>query len=210
MKSKLLILVALCAAAFTSNAQTKGTNALSFGVTSSSQTSSSTNSSFGTESKIKLNSFTLGYGHFITDNSKLGLELTYGLTKYEYFGNQSQNLKNYGANLSYQKYFPIVKTLFAYAGGKAGYAFSKDSYQNTNTQKLDFNAYSVGAYGGLTWFVSKRFAFETNLLAANAAYSIQKRKDISNQNIQETKSTDFNLTSQGFINDLGFKIYLLF
>ncbi len=208
MKSKLLIMAALCAIAFTANAQTKGTNALSFGV--STYTTSNSNSVSENEYEAKQNSFTLGYGHFFQDNSKVGLELSYGLSKYNYFNNPSQELKNYGVILSYQKYYPIVKTLFAYAGGKGGYTMGKESRINTNIEKNDFNAYSVGAYGGLTWFVSKRFAFETNLLAANASYTIQKRVEASGQNTFESKSTSFNLTSQGFINDLGFKIYLLF
>ncbi len=145
MKSKLLIMAALCAVAFNVNAQTKGTNALSFGV--STYTTSSSSNVPQNAYEAKQNSFTLGYGHFFQDNSKMGLEFSYGLLKYNYpnTNNPSQEFKNYGAILSYQKYYPIVKTLFAYAGAKGGYAISKESRINTNIEKNDSNAYSVGA-----------------------------------------------------------------
>lgn len=208
MKSKLLIMAALCAIAFHANAQTKGTNAVSFGVTSQTITTANSITNGSTENKNNL--FTLGYGHFINDNSKIGLELTYGLSKYNNSSNSLQEFKSFGANASYQKYYPIVKTLFAYAGGKGGYTSGKQSSNSINQSQTDREAYAVGAYGGLTWFVSKRFAFETNLLSANATYSIDKQKDNSTGYTNQTEITNFNLTSQGFINDLGFKIYLLF
>ena len=210
MKSKLLIMAVLCAIAFTANAQTKGTNALSFGVNSNTTTNSSTSNTSSSEYEYKNNSFTLGYGYFIKDNSKIGLELSYGLSKYDNDNSTFQENKNYGANISYQKYYPIVKTLFAYAGGRAGYTYGKQSSSSVNTSKSEFDSYTVGAYGGLTWFVSKRFAFETNLLSANASHSVQKQKNTSDQNINQSKSSNFNITTQGFINDLGFKIYILF
>ena len=70
--------------------------------------------------------------------------------------------------------------------------------------------YSVGAYGGVTWFLSKRFAFETSLLSADMIYATTEREEGSGSNGVKYKTTNFNLSSQGFINNLGFKIYLLF
>lgn len=215
MKKQLLTLVAICATAMAANAQTKGTNALSFGVNSNTNKLSGNNY----ENKVKSNTFTLGYGYFFKDNNKIGLDLTYGLSKNTYSsGNTNgndQEQKSYGGNLSYQHYFPLVKTLYAYAGGKAGYAYSKNntSFNNTNSQVLDYtsNQYAVGAYGGITWFVSKRFAFETSLLSADIIYSKTEQNEVNANNFfTKSESTSFNLSSQGFINNLGFKIYILF
>lgn len=64
------------------------------------------------------------------------------------------------------------------------------------------NQYAVGAYGGITWFVSKRFALETSLLSADITYSKTEQNEV-NSNSYSTKSefTSFNLSSQGFINN---------
>lgn len=212
MKKQLLVTAMAVGISLCGFAQTKGTNAVSFGLTST--TNKVTVSNY--EDKVKNNSFTLGYGYFFKDNNKIGLDLTYGLNKNTYNNNISnQEIKSYGGNLSYQHYFPLVRTLFAYAGGKAGYTYSKNNsqYINTYPQLTSFssNQYAVGAYGGITWFVSKRFALETNLLSADITYSKTEQNEV-NANSYFTKSeyTSFNLSSQGFINNLGFKIYILF
>jgi len=213
MKKQLLSLAVLCAVTLSVNAQTeKGTSAVSFGVNVTSVKTSGNN--FQSESKN--NTFTLGYGYFIKNNSKIGLDLTYGLTKNGSNETYNQEIKSYGGNLTYQRYFPIVKTLFAYAGGKGSYehAKNKNLYTDVYGQSSTFaaNQYSVGAYGGITWFVSKRFALETSLLSADVIYSKTDRTETFNYGNTYTKSeyTSFNFSSQGFINNLGFKIYILF
>jgi hypothetical protein len=209
MNKRLLVTAMAVGISLCGFAQTKGTNALSFGVNSTTNKSTGTNY----ENKVKNNSFTLGYGYFFKDNSKLGLELTYGLNKYNSSDNVEQQQKSYGGNLSYQHYFPLIKTLYAYAGGRAGYTHSenKNSPENYAQYNSNTNQYNVGAYGGITWFVSKRFALETSLLTADILYSKSKNEEENNTGIiTKTEYTSFNLTSQGFINNLGFKIYILF
>jgi len=208
MKSKLFLTAIAVCLSLAGFAQTKGTNALSFGINSSTQNLNNS----GDETKYKHNYFSLGYGNFINDNTKIGMELNYGTTIHRqssfYY---DQKVKSYGGNLSYQKYFPIIKKLYAYAGGRGAYSYSKetDSYVS-EIRNFNTNEYSIGAYGGITWFLSKRFAFETNLLSANAYYSETKGMEDYSGTKQQSKSTSFNLTSDGFINNLGFKIYLLF
>ncbi|WP_168202475.1 outer membrane beta-barrel protein [Pedobacter sp. KBS0701] len=213
MKKQLLVTAMAVGISLCGFAQTKGTNALSFGVNST--TNKLTGNNY--ENKAKNNSFTLGYGYFFKDNNKIGLDLTYGLNKNTY-GNDNMNnqeQKSYGGNLSYQHYFPLVKTLFAYAGGKASYTHSKNNSEFTNTYpqltSYTSNQYAVGAYGGITWFVSKRFALETSLLSADIAYSKTEQNEVNaNNSFTKSEYTSFNLSSQGFINNLGFKIYILF
>jgi len=211
MKKQLLVTAMAVGISLCGFAQTKGTNALSFGVNSTTNKSSGNNY----ETKSKNNSFTLGYGFFFKDNDKIGLDLTYGLNKNSSGNTNSQEQKSYGGNLSYQHYFPLVKTLFAYAGGKAAYTYSKSNnlYENSNPQISGYesNQYAIGAYGGITWFVSKRFALETSLLSADIVYNKTEQNEINANNyFIKNEYTSFNFSSQGFINNLGFKIYILF
>ncbi|WP_316848246.1 outer membrane beta-barrel protein [Pedobacter psychrodurus] len=211
MKKQLLVTAMAVGISLCGFAQTKGTNALSFGVNSTKSKSSGNN--YETESKN--NSFTLGYGYFFKDNDKIGLDLTYGINKNFSGSNSNQEQKSYGGNLSYQRYFPLIKTLYAYAGGRASYTYSKNIslYDNAYPQVTNFtsNQYAIGAYGGITWFVSKRFALETSLLSADIAYSKTEQNEVNANNFfTKNEYTSFNLSSQGFINNLGFKIYILF
>ena len=205
MKSKLLTMAAICGFAFAATAQTKGTNTLGLGVSVMDSKIQNENN----QSSNKVTSFSLGYGHFVADNKRIGFELMYGNSEYMN-NNQGQTFKNYGANVSFQNYYPLIKTLYAYAGGLAGYQQSNEegSY-NSQSESITRN-YSVGARGGLTWFVSKRFAFEADLLSANVSYSKTSYSYLSAYELQKNSSTNFNLSTKGFIDDLGFKIYLLF
>lgn len=217
MKMKIKLLTALAVSLSLSGyAQIKGTSALSLGVNVSTNKTEyndvSGNITVPT-SEYKSRSFTLGYGFFVKDNSKIGIELIYGKTKNTYddivIGSKNDT---YGGNVSYQKYYPLLKGLYVYAGGKAGYSYSK--FTNNNSDNISdvtkTDKYLVGAYGGITWFLSSRFAFETNLLSANIDYSKSEQNDSTNGYDYKNKNTNFNLTTQGFIDNLGFKIYLLF
>lgn len=211
MKKQLLTAIAV-GLSLCGYAQTKGTSTLGFGANIYTNKSSS---NFGNgESSITKNKnryFSLGYGYFMKDNSRIGLELSYGNITYEQTANDYSNeSKTYGGTISYQKYYPLIKSLYAYAGARTGYARIKSVDGSSNTDTNEGNSYNLGAYGGLTWFVSKRFAFETNLLSADMVYSQSKYKREGSNDQSKQELTNFNLNTSGFINDLGFKIYVLF
>lgn len=211
MKKQLLFTaMAVACLSVSGLAQTKGTSALSFGINSN--TTKTTYSS--AEVKNTTNNFSLGYGYFVKDNAKVGVDLSYGHGKYENLNNPSNTLKSYGGNVSYQKYYPLYKTLYAYAGGKVGYFSTKEASSITNNnaeQKFNSNQYSLDANGGITWFVSKRFALETSLLSADIVYSSTKQENTPSMGANYSSEwTNFNFSSQGLINNLSFKIYILF
>jgi hypothetical protein len=212
MKKQLLTALAVVAS-LCGYAQTKGTNALSLGVSAyTSKTEQNIPSGSATQ-KQKQNSFSLGYGHFISDNTKLGIDLIYGHgTSTSTSMSQDNATDIFGGVLSYQKYYPLVGKFYAYAGGAASYSFSKLDYDDPqNLNSYETNTYGLGAYGGITWFISKRWALETNLLSATASYSTADQKDGTGASGLYTKrDTNFSLNTQGVITDLGFKIYLLF
>ncbi len=206
-------MAALCATAFTVNAQTKGTNTISVGFGSSKSERTYDNGSGSTsESTQKYNSVTLGYGLFFKDNEKIAVNLSYGSNKQESDPDFEQYMKTYGGSISYQKYYPIVNKLYAYAGGQVGYSFGEQTNSMNNVVSYEQNDYTVSAIGGISWFASKRFAFETNILSASMGYFSTKHRSQSAPNnvIEEVKSSSFGFNSSGAFNDLGFKIYLLF
>lgn len=205
MKKRLLTALAIsfCLSGF---AQTKGTSALSFGVNST-KYENKFNST--TTSEMKINSYSFGYGYFIQDNQKLGFDLGYGYTK-QTSGSESSEMKTFTTQVNFQQYYPIVKSLYAYAGGRGSFLTTNMKDGATNAaNEIKGNGVSVGGYGGVTWFVSKRFAFETTLLSADASYSKTKTTQAGNNNFL-SEGTEFSINSEGFIKDLGFKIYLLF
>lgn len=214
MKSKILTAIAVMAS-LCGYAQTKGTSALSLGIgvnTNKYDYNSYNNGSAEVLTReVKTGSFSLGYGIFIKDNAKLGVDLQYATSKEQLDAIVDSRSKGYGANVTYQQYYPIVKKLYVYAGGIAAYSYSKAEYTSQDFNDRIGNQYGLGAYGGVTWFFSKRFAMETNLLSANFNYSTSEQKSVSGTSgVSNVKSTAFNLSTNGLINGLGFKIYLLF
>ncbi|HMI02361.1 MAG TPA: outer membrane beta-barrel protein [Pedobacter sp.] len=212
MKKQLLTALAVVAS-LCGYAQTKGTNALSLGVSTYTSKSEQNIPSGNARQKQKQSSFSLGYGHFISDNTKLGIDLLYGRSSSTSTNNTQNNATEiFGGGLSYQKYYPLIGKFYAYAGGSASYSLTKldyDDLQNLNSFKS--NSYGLGAYGGVTWFINKRWALETRLLSATASYTTTNQTDgTSASDVYKKRDTNFSLNTQGIINDLGFKIYLLF
>lgn len=192
---------------FMVQAQIKGTNAIGLGLTF--QTSETQSLNWKGESKNA--GMSIGYGYFFKENEKIGVNVFYGLNKStEAFGDATLNpsswrLNSYGGSFAYQKYFALVKKLYAFAGPRIGYNYAQNNNQ-LDGQKI--NTYSVGANGGVSWFFSKRFALEADLLAADISYT--KSEQNSPTTAFKHTSTSFNLSSSGAFNGLGFKIYYIF
>lgn len=203
MKKTLLAAVICTAAYFTADAQTKGTNTLGAGF--SAATYKQEAGTFVTESKG--NHFTLGYGKFIKDNLKLGVNGNYNHNKSTYSNdNNSTELNGYGVGVNLQKYFPLFKQFYAYAGGFTNYTYSRQTSNTPSNQNFRENSYFLGASGGVTWFVSKHFALEVNLLSGGLNYSHAKYPNGSGYNT----STNFDVSTSGTLTNLGFRVYFLF
>jgi hypothetical protein len=192
--------------------QTKGTSALSLGISSSTNEYYPNKLTSDERSKNTNSGVRLGYGLFVTDNNKVSIELIYNHYKQDYMGLSSDKINGYGAAVNYQRYFPLIKTFYAYAGGGAQYLRSKSNADpdSLNSRLNESNTYSIGASGGLAWFISKRWAIETTLLSAGALYGDSENTNTSNNFKQTSKTTTFNLSSDGIFNNLGFKVFLMF
>jgi hypothetical protein len=124
MKKQLLTAIAVVAS-LCGFAQTKGTNTLGFGVDI---TTHELASSSGSSNGYKYRNYNLGYGHFIKDNTRIGLVLSYGSQVHEETTNTE--LESFGGSMTYQQYYPIIKKLYLFAGGVAGYDASKQEARN--------------------------------------------------------------------------------
>jgi len=192
-------------------AQTKGLNTLGLGIGTYKQKTST--DVIGKGNTNQGSQFSLGYGMFISDNNKIGIDLGYARTKAERLdnGGSSNESKTFGIGLNYQHYYPLINKLYAFAGAEGAYSTTKDT-NSMSPDETKSNYYTIGGYGGITWFVSKRFAFETRLVTASAGFTKSKvirEGNLANVPEKSTTST-FNLNTGGLIDDLGFKIYLLF
>src|SRR5215217_2241654 len=188
------VLLSLCG-----YAQTKGTNALSLSVTATSSKNEANIPSGSDSQKVKNNYF--------------GIDLLYLNNTSKSSNSTSDNTtKGYGAAVSYQKYYPLIGKFYAYAGGSGGFSHTQMTYDDpANENEVKRNEYTLGAHGGITCFLTKRWAFETRLLSASSYYTDIDQTDGSGTgSIFKSNQTAFNLSTNGFINDLGFKIYLMF
>ncbi|MEJ7560240.1 MAG: outer membrane beta-barrel protein [Pedobacter sp.] len=211
MKKQFLTAAAVFLSVY-SYSQTKGTSALNFGVSSFTSESKNVSPNSNQSYENKGANFDLGYGLFVTDNNKVGIELLYNKSTTEYQGfESSRKEKGVGIGLNFQHYFPLLKTFYAYAGAYGQYVQTDGEERFEGGQIRDIDGYtaSLSAVGGLTWFISRRWALETNLISAGAAYS-ETKDDQSGTNDYSNKRTNFGLSSDGLINNLGFRVYLMF
>ena len=208
MKKLFLAALMLAYGAFCAKSQTKGTNAIGLGLSSQTTKQESGENLNSFESEQKATNFSLTYGNFIKNNSKIGLTARYGYGSSESTFGSSSSFDSYGGALHYQHYYPLLKKFFAFAGGRVeyDYALNKITGSENATSEWKSNMYSIGAYGGAAYFLSKRFSFEAQLLSAGFHYHQQKHLE----NSMKSKQTGFNVSTNGFINNLGFNIYFLF
>jgi hypothetical protein len=196
---KLTLLFMCCVATFLSaSAQTQGTNTLGAGFSSSTYDDNSN----GIERRTHAGS--LGYGHFIKDNLRLSITGSYGYSKYTNTPGGENTLRSTGAGLTLQKYFPLVKKFYAFAGANGFYERRKT--EGNGTTQSRGNGYFLGASGGASYFLSKRFALEVDVLSAGLNYTREKHTD----NSAAYTSSNFSLSTTGNVTNLGFRVYLLF
>ena len=200
---KNFLLIALMAmGTFFAQAQTKGTNTVGLGVSLFTSKNNYDNQAQA-DQKSNSQAYGLSFGHFFKDNQKLSLNLDYQRQTF----NNVENTRGYGVGLSYQKYYPIFKSFYGFAGGSGGYMFSKNT-QNNGDVGWKSDTYSAAAFGGLSWFVSKRIALEADLLSVGVHLGTNKSTG-SNTN-SSSKFTAFSLSTAGTAGNLGFKVHILF
>jgi hypothetical protein len=200
----LLLTATIVVMGYCGYAQTKGTNALGFGISSRQTKDESNNGSNFNNTKENFASLT--YGRFIKENTRLGFTTTYSYHKQRQDIQYDATYRGYGAGVNYQKYYPVFKKFYVVAGGKVEYSYTKGDSSFGTLRSQEQNYYNLGVYGSAAYFLSKRFALEARLLSADIAYSKNKSNGVGRKLTEST----FNLSSSGAINNLGFQIYFLF
>lgn len=198
----------LLASAFTLSAQsqTKGTNAIGLGIGTITTKQESTNSGSTWNSKGNGTSVNVNYGYFLKDNIRLGLVAAYSNSKStsQFNGIESKsNTDGWAGGISLGRYYPVVRKLYATVNGGPIYNYSK-------SEQSRINNYALSAWGGLSYFVNKRFLFETTLVSADASYTSQKVNDNSSGSQGTTKTKSFGASTSGQITNLNFRINFLF
>lgn len=199
---KLLLIALMAMGTLYVQAQTKRTNTVGIGVNIFTYKNNYNSQTQANQKSIN-QEYSLSFGHFFADNQKLSLSLQHQRQSY----NGSERIKGYGLGLGYQKYYPIFKSFYAFAGGKGSYLYSKGT-ENSGEAVLKSDNYSATAFGGLSWFVSKRIALEADLLSVGATYGTSK---ITGSGLNSTsKLTAFNLSTAGSAGNFGFRVHILF
>jgi len=210
MKKQLLTMAALCAIAFTSNAQTeKGKNLLSGSVGFSSNKSDYN----GLANSTDLKSFNIQpqFGHFIARNFVVGLNIGYGQSKseYKYYTNQSSADKNnsFNAGPFARYYVDIVEKfkLFGQFNAAVGFGKTEQLYSNiadsSPNRSYKYTSFSASINPGLAFFPSKRW--EIGFYFPLVSYNKQKFKDQIPANVYPNSYESFNLGFSSFNPNLG-------
>lgn len=203
---KYLLIALLVTLSFFARSQTKGTNTLGLGLNFQSSKSETP----GYYSERSTANYSLGYGYFLKENQKAGLTVFFGrytgLDLFTIGGTDSRTEPgvsySYGGSLGYQKYFPLLKKFYGFAGARTVYNFTEDGFQANNSPS---NRYSAGVHGGVSWILFKRLNLEADLLSADIAHT-RSRLAYGTR----ITSTKFDLSTSGALNGLAFKIYFMF
>jgi hypothetical protein len=155
-------------------------------------------------------SFSIGInaGKAQKDNVITGVALSYGLTQYNnsYNGFQTSttNNKGYNAGIWQRRYFPLVKSLYAFVNGGAYLIASTGKTKNYNNQQALSNTQENNNYGamlalypGVSFQAGKRWFLDaaiTNLVYAS--YSWGKTVSTNAQGDKTTtKNYNYSLSS---------------
>ena len=212
MKKKLLTAAAVLMAIY-SYGQTKGTSTVSVGLSSTKDEYKYGTVGTDPTYKNKVSQLRIGYGLFVSDNNKVGIDLLYNKSTTEYSQSEDyREQKGYGFGLNYQHYFPIIKTFYAFAGASGEYSQTKGKVTTADSRNNDTKSYlgSLTATGGLTWFITKRWALETNLVSVGAFYSKYEDLQMSEGQPYYNTTKGLNISTSQTFNNLGFKVYLMF
>ena len=175
-----------------------GSASLSFGSNDSENASFSGSGDF--------NSFSLNplFGYAVNDNFVVGLGLGYGRTSSESDSVDNDGLMNeFESEGTGYSIFPYARKFFSISSNFAFFLQGEARYTNgsnevtrtldgatTFTSDADSESWFFGFRPGITYFVSKRFAFEANLGALG--YATSNNEGNTGTDVSESDSREFN------------------
>lgn len=143
----------------------------------------------------------------INENLFLGLTLGYNYQKNKYVNSQSDISESNSFSLGtyIKKYIPITKNFTFNIQGELNYIKTNSSLDNIDD--VNSNAFQIGFRPGLTLFLSKNIALETQIGILSYTHSKFERPDYNSQNIsyEGTSNTfNFNLNSSNLLFGLTY------
>ncbi len=153
---------------------------------------------------IKINSSGVninpGFDYFILDRVAVGVNLSYGISKYK----QGENMVDYANSLfaigPYGRYyFPLVEEKF-YAYGEAGFQLIFGKVKDLiRSNSNNYSSYSLYASPGLAYFISENLSMELGFNLFNF--------NINNPEGEGNATTNFSLGFDSFSPNLGFRYF---
>lgn len=224
MKSKLLLVAALCAMAFTANAQTEKGKSLINGSIGFSTNKSESNSPgfFTTTQKSNYFSFAPSYGYFVDNNLAIGLGLAYTqikntLNTFDVNSNSTLNNSQVAEQQAYsispflRKYVDVADKFkfFAHVNLDMGFGESENkivynSTSNTVDNTYKFTSYNVALSPGFAFFPSKKWAIDFSFPLLN--YNKVNPKD-EDTNIAVSANETFTFATSSFNPRIGFNFH---
>ncbi|MFT7900471.1 outer membrane beta-barrel protein [Tenacibaculum ascidiaceicola] len=140
-------------------------------------------------------------GYTINDNLIIGLGLGYGYSKSE-SGNEIGKSNSYKIFPYIKKHFPLGKKLTISLQGEFSYSYSDFSNNITpDPYERSTNQYFIGIRPGITYFLNKNIALETNI--GSLGYSKIDREDSDFSN-SEFDSFSFSINSTDLFFGLSY------
>lgn len=235
MKSKLLLAAALCAMAFTANAQTeKGKNfingSVGFSSTEKSFRDDNVNSLVNYLDKTKAFNIMPRFGHFISNNLALGLgigyvhgksntdrdEITSTSSINRVYQTSKQSSINFSPFIRYYvdvaekfKFFSQITTSIGFGKGEQSLSQSFFSgtqiFNNSSEGDWKFTTYGAEINPGFAFFPSKRWAIEFSFPLIK--YAKTKPNDQGTNTITIGSSEDFSFATDSFNPNIGFTFH---
>lgn len=229
MKSKLLIMAALCAIGLSASAQTeKGKSFINGAIGYTSDKSNQTLVSGTTiTADQKTNSFNVmpRFGYFVANNFAVGLGIGYAQSKTTYTSvNVLSSTTYYGTQIAKQHVFTVQPFLRKYvdvadkfkffgqlsAGIGFGNVKNNTTYNNnsgtiiTSEDKYKLTSYNASLSPGFAFFPSKRWAIEFSFPLMS--YTKTKPKD-QTSGVSVPNSETFSFATDSFNPSIGFNFH---
>lgn len=213
MRKLLLLTTVLTSIAITAQAQiNKGTVLLGGNISGASANETNANSS----NQYKNRSFSLSpsIGIATKNNTVWGTNLTYASSGNKYQGEQTFDYNLYGGSLFYRRYATLGKGFYLFGEANAGYAYSKqkEQYSQTGNRTRRTDMVNLSLHPGIAYAVHKNFHLEVAINnIASVGYNNQKVTTVDNGFASATNNRNFafstNISSSNPIN-IGFRFAL--
>ena len=152
-------------------------------------------------------------GYFISNRSVIGMTIAYGNQSYEYGQNTYSSrykTNTFSVGPYFRYYMPVMERLAFYAQCAATYGLGKtlNASDPANQDKTNYTSFDISLNPGITYFMNKRWAFESSFGSVFYSNSITRNENNPSGNLKyishgagiNLSLGQFSLGLQYFIN----------